>query len=210
MIDQSPYRTIEGIAQAEFEDRKSRFIGHVTRVSSADEVVGFRHGIMERIPEASHYVSAYVLHGTHIAHYSDAKEPRGTAGLPVLNVIQHLGLEDACCVVARIFGGTLLGRGGLTRAYTKAAQAAFEAARIVTCAPCRDILVSIGYTRYEQVSALLADLHARILDVSFADDVSIQFRVPAQEAEVARARVSDICNGRAEFIVGDVSMELID
>ena len=144
------YRTIRGTWVAEFEEKKSRFIGHATHVESEEEAISFRHGIRERIPEASHYVSAYTIHDPFLEHYSDAKEPHGTAGPPVLQVIKSLELEDVVCVVARIFGGTLLGRGGLMRAYTKAAQLAFAEAEVVLCAPCRDTMASLEYPLYEQ------------------------------------------------------------
>jgi uncharacterized YigZ family protein len=205
-----PYNTVQGLAVAELEVKKSRFISQVTHVTTEEEAIEFRHGIREQIPDASHYVSAYILHENNYMHFSDAKEPSGTAGMPVLNVIQHLELQDVVCVVARIFGGTLLGRGGLVRAYSKSAKLAFEKAHIVLMAPCRDILVSIAYSHYEQLMHYLESSGIEVLDTSFADDVTLHIRVLSKEADSVCAKISDMCNGRAELMVGEEMFDMVD
>lgn len=206
----NPYKTVDGPATAEIEVKRSRFISHVTHVVSEDEAIAFRHGIREAIPEASHYVSAYVLREDNLVRFSDAKEPSGTAGMPVLNVIQHLELKDVVCVVARIFGGTLLGRGGLIRAYTKAAQLAFERAHIVTMAPCRDVLASVGYPLYERLAHMLEAEGVQVTDSSFADDVTVQMRVLSEDVGPLVESISDLCSGRVEFLIGDEVFGMVD
>lgn len=196
------YRTIEGISESEFEDRGSRFFGFATRVASDDAAVAFRHSIIERVPDASHYVSAWVLHEGGVEKYSDAKEPHGTAGLPVLNAIKGRELEDVVCVVARVFGGTLLGRGGLMRAYTTAASRALDAARIVERTVCRDVRVRIGYAQYEQLTRLLGDAGAQVLSTDWTSDVSVAFRLRSAEAEVVAEQVTELTNGTAEVVIG--------
>ena len=136
------------VGESLFEDRKSQFYGFAMHVESADEAIEFRHRIIERIPAASHYVSAWVL-ADGSEFFSDAKEPHGSAGLPTLNAIKGRGLEDTVCVVARVFGGTLLGKGGLMRAYTKAASDALDAAHIAQRIPCRSLEVIVPYQLYE-------------------------------------------------------------
>lgn len=205
-----PYKTIEGTATDELEVKRSRFFGHVAHVTTEQAAIDFRHGIRDAIPEASHYVSAYVLHQDNLIHFSDAKEPAGTAGMPVLTVIQHLELQDVVCVVARIFGGTLLGRGGLVRAYTKAAQLAFAKAHIVTMAPCRDILASVEYPFYEPLANMLAAEGVQVRGTSFANDVTMELRVLSQRVDEVCAKVVNLCNGRAELLVGDELFDMVD
>ncbi len=203
------YRTIRGTWVAEFEEKKSRFIGHATHVESEEEAIAFRHGIRERIPEASHYVSAYTIHDPFLEHYSDAKEPHGTAGPPVLQVIKSLELEDVVCVVARIFGGTLLGRGGLMRAYTKAAQLAFAEAEVVLRAPCRDTMVSLEYPLYEQAVKLLEAEGARVLESDFGSEVTIEFRTLSERTDDTCRKLTELCHGRVELLVGEESIQTL-
>ena len=185
-------------------------MSHVTHVTTEQEAIEFRHGIREAIPEASHYVSAYSLRQDNYMHFSDAKEPSGTAGMPVLTVIQHLELKDVVCVVARIFGGTLLGRGGLVRAYTKAAQLAFAQAHIVTMAPCCDVLVSVEYSAYEQLLHMLEKQDVQVSESTFGSDVTVQIRVLAEHCDDVCESIRNLCNGRAEIMVGSVIFDMID
>jgi len=108
----------------EIIEKKSRFIGYAARVNSGDEAKAYIAGIAAGHPKASHVTFAYVLPGT--AKTSDDGEPRGTAGLPIYNVITRRNLQGVAVVVVRYFGGTLLGKGGLIRAYGKAAGLAIE------------------------------------------------------------------------------------
>ena len=152
-----PYKTIDGTAQAEYEEKKSRFIGQVAHVETEEEAVAFLDGVRSANPMARHNVYAYVLREGNRTRYSDDGEPPRTSGLPTLSVIEHAGLKDVICVTTRYFGGTLLGTGGLVRAYTKAAQDAFAAARLVEFAECVDIMVSVSYAHYEfqSISAVM-------------------------------------------------------
>ena len=200
------YLTVEGVGESLFEDRKSRFYGFVTHIDAEQDVVEFRHGIMRDIPDASHYCSAYRIQKTGVDHYSDAKEPHGTAGMPILNVLQHRGLQDVVCVVARIFGGTLLGKGGLVRAYTQAASDACDAATIVRCIPCCDLIVSVDYAQYDALVARLAQMGIAPSSVSYAENVTIVASVAAVEAEFVADQVRDFCHGRARVIIGPEHM----
>ena len=131
-----PFITIEGTATGEYEEKKSRFIAAVQHVQTEDEALAFLARIRAENPMARHNVYAYVLRENNRVRYSDDGEPQKTAGLPTLSVIEHRGLKDVICVVTRYFGGTLLGTGGLVRAYTKGdARSALAAAQLVTFAP---------------------------------------------------------------------------
>ena len=203
------FRTVAGRAEGLFEDRGSKFYGFVYPVETEQEALDFRHLIREEIPTANHYVSAWILHDGS-QHYSDAKEPHGTAGLPVFNVISGHELQDVVCVVARIFGGTLLGRGGLMRAYTTAAQRAVAASHIVERVPCRDMLINIAYPSYERIAALLADRNVMVLDTAFADTVTLEARVRTEEVDAVQLALTEQTNGAAEIIVGDESLQFLD
>ena len=124
------YFTVRSGAEVcgEFEDRKSRFIAQLVHVESVDEAQAHQAAVRARHYDARHNVPAFILvDGTERA--SDDGEPQRTSGMPTLEVLRGAGLKDVCCVTTRYFGGTLLGPGGLVRAYTVAAQAAIEQAR---------------------------------------------------------------------------------
>lgn len=121
------YLTVLRDGKSEYIEKKSIFIGNVKRVKNEEECKKFLNSIVMQHKEARHHVYAYIIHGNvSIIKYNDDKEPQGTAGLPILNIIKSSSLEDVMVVVTRYFGGTLLGTGGLTRAYSKASKEAIE------------------------------------------------------------------------------------
>ena len=201
------YKTIQGTAQAEYEEKKSRFIGQVAHVETEEEALAFLNGVRAANPMARHNVYAYVLREENRVRYSDDGEPARTSGLPTLSVIEHAELKDVICVTTRYFGGTLLGTGGLVRAYTKAAQDAFAAAQTVTFAQCRDILVSIDYPLYDQLSHWLSAQGIQVLDSTFATDVTVEVRVLAAEAEAVIAAITELTHGNAELLVGEEAFQ---
>ena len=198
-----PYKTIEGTAQAEHEEKKSRFIGQVAHVESEEEAVAFLDGIRAANPQARHNVYAYVLRANNRTRYSDDGEPPRTSGLPTLEVIEHAGLKDVICVTTRYFGGTLLGTGGLVRAYTKAAQDAFAAARQVTFAECVDITVCVDYPLYDQLVHWLGSEGIQVLSTDFAGDVAVEIRVRAEEAQATQLAITELTRAQAEMLVTD-------
>ena len=204
------YRTIEEYGQGEYEDRKSRFIGEVKHVEHEADAIAFIDAVKAKYPDARHHVYAYVLRENNRVRYSDDGEPKRTAGLPVLDVIEHLDVRDVVCVVSRYFGGTLLGTGGLVRAYTKSAQLAFEDARIVALAPCNDMVVSIDYAGYDQLVHFLAGQPAAVLDTSFGADVTVTVRVREEDAAQLEAGIVELTNGRAELLIDEARLQLVD
>ena len=202
-----PYNTIEGAAIGEYEEKKSRFIASVQHVETEEEALAFLARIRAENPMARHNVYAYVLRENNRVRYSDDGEPQKTAGIPVLSVIEHRGLKDVICVVTRYFGGTLLGTGGLVRAYTKATQEAFEAATEVTFAPCRDVVLCIGYPLYDQVSHFLGERGVQVLATDFAADVTLELRVRTEDAAELEAALTNLTNGSADILVGDEAFQ---
>lgn len=202
-----PYKTIQGTATAEYEEKKSRFIGQVAHVETEEEAVAFLDGVRTANPMARHNVYAYVLRADNRVRYSDDGEPARTSGLPTLSVIEHAGLKDVICVTTRYFGGTLLGTGGLVRAYTKAAQDAFAAAQLVTFAECVDLTICVPYPLYDQLSHWLSEQGVQVLSTDFAGDVAVEARVLASEAGVVQAAVTELTHAAAEMLASEPSYQ---
>lgn len=188
----------ENVGESFYEDRKSQFFGFAVHAKSAEQAIAFRHEIIEKIPTASHYVSAWML-ADGAEFFSDAKEPHGAAGLPVLNAIKGRDLRDTACVVARIFGGTLLGKGGLMRAYTKAASDALDAAHIAQRTPCQLARIVVPYQLYEALRHRLPEWQARIDDTSFAELVTLAVSTPSENAPNLEKQIRDFTNGRIQY-----------
>lgn len=176
------YTTLEGRAQAEIEEKKSRFIANLAHVETEEEALAFLEEIRSAHRMARHNVYAYILRegGAGAAgrvRYSDDGEPAKTAGLPTLEVLQHAQLTDVACVVTRYFGGVLLGTGGLVRAYTAATQAGVQAAKLAVISRCVDLHVRTSYAHFEQLQQLAVNHNARVIDTQFTQDVCVQLRM---------------------------------
>lgn len=200
------YRTIEGTAQAEIEEKKSRFIAQLAHAGSEEEALAFLDAVRAEHRMARHNVYAYVLRGEGAAErvrYSDDGEPQKTAGMPTLEAIRHAGLTDVCLVTTRYFGGTLLGTGGLVRAYTLAAQRVIEAAGIVTISRCVDVTATVPYPLYEQTARLAADCGGAIVDARFTDQVALRIRMLADTEQTLATKLSELLKGTDAFTVSD-------
>ena len=198
----SEYATIAGRCVAEIEEKKSRFIAHLAHVESEDEALAFLEEIRAKHRMARHNVYAYILRGEGASErirYSDDGEPQKTAGLPTLQTLQHAGLTDIACVVTRYFGGTLLGTGGLVRAYTQATQAAISESKRVTVSVCVDITLRIAYPLYDQMVRIAADCSAKTLDTQYADAVTLTLRMLEGTQEPFLAKVTELCHGQEDI-----------
>lgn len=200
----SEYATIAGRCVAEIEEKKSRFIAHLAHVESEDEALAFLEEIRAEHRMARHNVYAYILRGEGASErirYSDDGEPQKTAGLPMLQTLQHAGLTDIACVVTRYFGGTLLGTGGLVRAYTQATQAAISESKRVTVSVCIDITLRIAYPLYDQMVRIAADCSAKTLDTQYADAVTLTLRMLEGTQEPFLAKVTELCHGQEDITI---------
>ncbi len=189
------YKTVEIENSDEFVEKKSRFIGYVKPVKTQNEAVDFINSIKSKHWDAAHNVYAYVLKENNIQRYSDDGEPSGTAGVPVLDVIQKNELVDVCVVVTRYFGGTLLGTGGLVRAYSHGSKIAVESGNIITMAPCKILSVSVDYSFYERLNNLLNDFGANIESTDYSDKVNITFSIKEQSVNSLQEKLTDMSNG---------------
>lgn len=200
----SEYATIAGRCVAEIEEKKSRFIAHLAHVESEDEALAFLEEIRAEHRMARHNVYAYILRGEGASErirYSDDGEPQKTAGLPTLQTLQHAGLTDIACVVTRYFGGTLLGTGGLVRAYTQATQAAISESKRVTVSVCIDITLRIAYPLYDQMVRIAANCSAKTLDTQYADTVTLTLRMLEGTQEPFLAKVTELCHGQEDITI---------
>lgn len=194
------YLTPAGYGEAEYIDKKSRFIGQVSPAATEAEALAFLEGVRRKYPDASHNVWAYQLRAGQM-RFSDDGEPGGTSGMPTLNVFRAAGVFDVCCVVTRYFGGTLLGSGGLVRAYSKAASMALEAAGLARMAQWTALSVVCGYGQYERVKRLLEDMGAEGLESLFGADVTVSALLPSETAETFAARLTDVTAGNADCVL---------
>lgn len=190
------YRTIEFESSDEFVEKKSRFIGYAKPVKTQEEAIEFINKIKTKHWDATHNVSAYVLKDNNIQRSSDDGEPSGTAGVPVLDVLLKENLVDVCVVVTRYFGGTLLGAGGLIRAYSHSSKIAVEAGNIITMAPCKVLSVSVDYSFYERVNNLLLDEGANIENSQFTDNVELTFCLKSDLVSNLSEKLTQLSNGK--------------
>ena len=192
------YITLEGSGEAEFEEKKSLFIGYARPVKSEEEANAFIKEIKERHRDATHNVYGYVMRGGILCRYSDDGEPQGTAGKPVLDVIRKSGVDDTAVVVTRYFGGTLLGTGGLVHAYSLAAKLAIENAGIATYEEYVEMSVSCSYSDYQKINLEFEKNEVITDKTDFAENVEISFAVRAELSDVLAKKISEISSGKSE------------
>ena len=194
----SDYIIPAGYGEAEYIDKKSRFIGQVQHVESVSEAMAFVDAVRKKYADATHNVWAYVLADGQM-RWSDDGEPGGTSGQPTLNVFRSANVCDVACVVTRYFGGTLLGSGGLVRAYSKAASMALEAAGRARMAEWRGVSVECTYAQYERIRRLLDAAGAADIEGGFGEFVTITALLPEATAEPFGERLTDTTAGQARF-----------
>ena len=190
------YRTVGMESSDEFVEKKSRFIGYVKPVATQDEAVAFINEIKSKHWDATHNVYAYVLREGQVRRYSDDGEPQGTAGIPVLDVLLKEDVTDCVVVATRYFGGTLLGTGGLVRAYSHTAKIALDAGGIVTMKLCAVLKVTCDYNFYGRLNSLIPEMGGAIDDTEFADNVTVTFEIPVGEADKFDAKLVDMSFGK--------------
>ncbi len=197
--DVAPHHSVTSEATAELEVRGSRFIGHVAPAESVEAARAFIASIREAHPSANHNVPAFRIRAAPVTEWAnDDGEPGGSAGKPVLRYLQHHGLLDIVVVVTRYFGGTKLGVGGLSRAYTEAAQRAVDAAGVVERVPRVTVIATVEYADAGAVQAALEAAGAEV-DAAYGARVTFTALVPAVDADAVRDRLRGATRGRAEM-----------
>ena len=192
------YKTILNPAIAEFEEKKSRFIANVKPVSNENDAVEFINNLKTKFWDATHNVYAYSINNeTLIQRYSDDGEPSGTAGMPALEVIKRMGIQDVVVVITRYFGGTLLGAAGLIRAYSKSSAMGLEAGEIVTRKHCFTLNIVVEYTLFGKLQNMLMNDNNIIKDIQYGQDVELSVLIEVGKEEKLIDNIIENTNDRA-------------
>lgn len=199
-----PYKIIEYGGTGEIEEKKSRFIAQVQAVSTEEEAAAFIESVRKRYWDARHHCYAYILgEQGQIMRFSDDGEPSGTAGRPILEVLTGADIRDLVLVVTRYFGGTLLGTGGLVRAYTQAARAGIAASTVCTMCYGHTFTVETDYNGIGRIQYLLGQRGIPIGDCVYTERVSITVHVPFEVREQLLHEITEATAGRAQVTVSD-------
>ncbi len=182
-------------AESEFTEKRSRFIGHVWRVETEEEARACIEGTRKRYHDARHNCWCYLIRESGTVRYSDDGEPQGTAGQPMLNVFQREGVSNVCCVVTRYFGGILLGVGGLTRAYTRGAKDALDAAGVSRMRLWSRWRVPCTYPLFERVKLDIASAGGLVEETEYGADITLTAAFPAGGEDVFLERLRELSAG---------------
>ncbi len=205
MDEFKPYKTVSRPADAEYIEKKSRFIATVSPVGDDASARDFVLSVKKKYPDARHNCYAYLtLDG--MTRYSDDGEPKGTAGLPILGVLQKQELSGVAVVVTRYFGGILLGAAGLLRAYTKAAADGVEAAGVVTVKPYTRVDITVSFSDAERVKYELSRMELPEFQTEYLDAVTYKLLVPEEQTDALVDRITKITAAKAKITVVGTEM----
>ena len=196
------YTTLREVGTFSYEEKKSVFIGDAAPVSTEEDAIAFISSVKKKYPDAKHHVYAYILRQNSIMRFTDDKEPQGTAGLPTLDILRKGGISDAVIVVTRYFGGTLLGTGGLVRAYTAAAGGAVRAAGIARYSVYTFCEIRLTYADYPKVSGCFGE-DFRLSDTKYDDGVTVC-------GSLQKAKFDDLCLALTEATAGRAKVSVVD
>ena len=189
----------------------SRFIATLAPAFSIDEARAFMKRIREEFSDASHNVPVYIIGGgnTVTEYFSDDGEPSGSSGKPSLTVLRGSGLGDAVLVVTRYFGGTLLGTGGLVKAYTEAAQSVVNVVERGQRVPVHVAMAAIPYNLLERLRLLVSKNHGKVLGEDYAGDITLTIQFPVDNFEAFQKDMREISAGRIQAEVIETKEEIV-
>ena len=194
----SEYKIVAKPGVGEFVDKKSRFIAHVYAIDSEEQAQGYIEELKKKYWDARHNCYGYVIgKNNETQRFSDDGEPSGTAGKPILEVIKGNDIHNVLIVVTRYFGGTLLGTGGLVRAYTSAAIDGLEHSESITRIHGIKLLIRAEYTDLGKIQYLLASRDVIQLDPVYTDKVELMALVPVEQMKGLKADLMEGTNGQA-------------
>ena len=193
------YRTVYQGGAGELIEKKSRFIATIRPVKTQEEALAFLEEMRKKYWDATHNCFAYVIGKKgELARFGDDGEPAGTAGRPMLDVLTGEKLCDVCAVVTRYFGGTLLGTGGLVRAYSQSVQEGLRQCILVTKRLGVRLLVTCDYTDLGKIQYRIGQGNFGTLDSQYTDHVELTVLVPLDEKESFLASITEATAGRAQ------------
>lgn len=199
MGESGEYFVPHAYGEAEFIEKRSRFIGRVWPVETEEEALSLLKEIREKHWDATHNVYVYSVREGGTTRYSDDGEPQGTSALPMLNVFKAAGISNFLCIVTRYFGGVLLGTGGLVRAYSQTASLALGAAGTSVMRLWDEAEILCSYSLFERVRNELTVTGASISDIIYGADVKIEALIPKEQTESFEVRLADLSSGSAKI-----------
>ena len=195
------FRTIKEDGQVQEEIKKSRFICHAKRVYSEEEARAFITAIKKEHYKATHNCSAFIIgERSEIKRTSDDGEPSGTAGVPMLGVLENHNLTNVCVVVTRYFGGIKLGAGGLIRAYAGSVALAVKEIGIVEIKEQAGIQIQMSYAQYQEYGNFLKEHNLMELETNFTDQIETIIFVDKEDKETIKASLIEFFNGKVTLI----------
>ncbi len=194
----SHYKTVYSGGEAEIIEKKSRFIATVKPVKTEEEAITFIEGLKKKYWNATHNCFAYVIgERFQIQRFSDDGEPSGTAGKPMLDVLIGEEIHDTAVVVTRYFGGTLLGTGGLVRAYQSSTKAGLNASTVITKKHGYKVSIQTDYAGLGKIQYILGQKGITILNSEYTDKVVLEVLTPEAEVKQVVAEITEGTNGQA-------------
>ncbi|MCQ2427477.1 MAG: YigZ family protein [Clostridia bacterium] len=198
--------TLSVTGESLYIDRRSEFIGLAVKIGSEEEVREIVAAVKKKHPDARHTVFAYRLCGGSIKRYSDDGEPQGSAGMPVLDVLEKNSIDGALITVTRYFGGILLGTGGLVRAYSSAASDALKNAKPVVLKPFSLIRASFEYSDWSKSETALKRAGAAARSTDFSSSVDVCLSVAEDKAQSVVDLITEITGGRCSPVITGTEM----
>lgn len=194
------YKTVYEGGEGEIIEKKSRFIATVIPVKTEEEALEFIERMRKKYWNATHNCFAYVLgEQFEVQRCSDDGEPSGTAGKPMLDVLLGEEIHNVAVVVTRYFGGTLLGTGGLVRAYSGAVKEGISCSTIITKMQGRKLHIGTDYTGLGKIQYILGQRGLNVLDTVYTDKVDLEVLLPKEEEQAVIAEITEGTNGKAEI-----------
>ena len=181
--------------EAEFIEKKSRFIGRIWPVETEEEALARIQEMKKQHYDATHNCWAYIIRDGAV-RFSDDGEPGGTAGMPIMDTLIRWETLDAIIIVTRYFGGILLGSGGLVRAYSKSASDALSSAGVLQMLPCSEIEFFVDYSRYGGIEGFVRS-NSTVKNTEFLDNIRFNCLVPFDDAEGFIAEIIERTDGRS-------------
>lgn len=177
------YITVSGESVGEYSEKRSRFIATLRHTETEEQAAAFLAEMRSTYWDARHNCYAYSISRGTLKRFSDDGEPHGTAGKPILDIIEGSGLTDITVVVTRYFGGVLLGTGGLVRAYSSAAREAVANAERVRMTPCTVYKARCGYSELERLTKLITDCGGRVENTVYTENAELEFHLENSACE---------------------------
>ena len=198
------YKTVHGKGEKEFIEKKSRFIGSIKYCKTEEEAISFIQEIKDKYPDARHHVYAYIIgENSGTKRYSDDGEPQGTGGIPMLEVLKNENLTNVCVLGTRYFGGVLLGKGGLIRAYGKTAKLALETVEHTEVSLFREIRLTFKYDQIGKIDHFLQAEEIPIAKKEFLESVEYKIYIEEEKKIDFQEKLTNLTSGEIEFFLGE-------